>query len=104
MWLDGLGQLKKSNDIIEYRTRDLPACSTVLQPTTLPGDHGALIKRMDNVQNGDKPTPSFHQKLQPTQRCCHGKNILFSTCIPNITNSGVTFQNIFIHCKKATKI
>jgi hypothetical protein len=32
--LEGLGQLKKIN-VIGTRTRDLPACSTVPQPTTL---------------------------------------------------------------------
>jgi hypothetical protein len=34
--LEGLDQLKKSNDLIASRTRDLPACSIVPQPTTLP--------------------------------------------------------------------
>jgi hypothetical protein len=34
--LEGLGQLKNSNDLIGTRTRDLPACSIVPQPTTLP--------------------------------------------------------------------
>jgi hypothetical protein len=34
--LEGLGQLVKTNNIIEIRTRDLPACSLVPQPTTLP--------------------------------------------------------------------
>jgi hypothetical protein len=34
--LEGLGQLKKSNEFIGIRTRDLPACSIVSQPTTLP--------------------------------------------------------------------
>jgi hypothetical protein len=34
--LEGLGQLKKSNDLIGNRTSDLPACSIVPQPTTLP--------------------------------------------------------------------
>jgi hypothetical protein len=34
--LEGLGQLKKSNDLIRNRTRGLPACSIVPQPTTLP--------------------------------------------------------------------
>jgi hypothetical protein len=34
--LEGLGQLKKSNYLIENRTRYLPACSIVPQPTTLP--------------------------------------------------------------------
>jgi hypothetical protein len=33
---EGLGKLKKSNDLIENRNRDLPACSIVPQPTTLP--------------------------------------------------------------------
>jgi hypothetical protein len=36
MRLEGLGKLKKSNDLIGIRTRDLPACSVVPQPTTLP--------------------------------------------------------------------
>jgi hypothetical protein len=36
MRLEGLRQLKKVNDFIGNRTRDLPACSTVPQPTTLP--------------------------------------------------------------------
>jgi hypothetical protein len=38
MRLEGLGKLKKSNDLIGIRTRDLPACSVVPQPTTLPLD------------------------------------------------------------------
>jgi hypothetical protein len=34
--LEGLGNLKKCSDLIGNRTRDLPACSIVPQPTTLP--------------------------------------------------------------------
>jgi hypothetical protein len=34
--LEGFGQLKKSNYLIGTRTRDLPACTIVPQPTTLP--------------------------------------------------------------------
>jgi hypothetical protein len=34
--LEGLGQLKKSSDLIGNRTRDFPAYSVVPQPTTLP--------------------------------------------------------------------
>jgi hypothetical protein len=38
--LEGLGRLKKkSDDLIGKRTRDLPACSIVPQPTTLPRAH-----------------------------------------------------------------
>jgi hypothetical protein len=33
--LEGLGQLKNSNDLIGNRTRELPACSIVPQRTTL---------------------------------------------------------------------
>jgi hypothetical protein len=34
--LEGLEQLKKTNDLIGNRTHDLPACSIVPQPTTVP--------------------------------------------------------------------
>jgi hypothetical protein len=36
MRLEGIGQLKKSNDLIKDRSRDLPACSIVHQPSTPP--------------------------------------------------------------------
>jgi hypothetical protein len=36
MRLEGLGQLRKSNDLIGTQTRDPPACIIVPQPTTLP--------------------------------------------------------------------
>jgi hypothetical protein len=36
MLLEGLGQLKKSSYLIGIRNRDLPDCSIVPQPTTLP--------------------------------------------------------------------
>jgi hypothetical protein len=34
--LEGFMSIEKSNDLIGNRTRDLPACSIVPQPTTLP--------------------------------------------------------------------
>jgi hypothetical protein len=34
--VEGLGKLKNPSDIIGNQTRDLPSCSIVLQPTTLP--------------------------------------------------------------------
>jgi hypothetical protein len=37
--LEGLGELIKFSDLIGNRTRDLPAYSIVLQPTTLPRAH-----------------------------------------------------------------
>jgi hypothetical protein len=36
VWLEGLGKLRKSSYFIGDRTRDLPACSILLQPTMLP--------------------------------------------------------------------
>jgi hypothetical protein len=35
--------IEKSNDLIGYRNRDLPACSTVPQPTTLPRAPGKIV-------------------------------------------------------------
>jgi hypothetical protein len=37
VWLEGLCELKKSNDLIGNQTRNLPACSIVPQLTMLPG-------------------------------------------------------------------
>jgi hypothetical protein len=34
-WLDDLGKFKKGSNLIEFRTRDLPACTLAPQPTTL---------------------------------------------------------------------
>jgi hypothetical protein len=36
---------EKSNELIGNRTRDLPACSTVLQPTTL----YRVLKEIENI-------------------------------------------------------
>jgi hypothetical protein len=36
VWMEGLGQLKKSNDLIGNQTHGLLACSKVPQPTMLP--------------------------------------------------------------------
>jgi hypothetical protein len=34
--VEGLDKLKEFNDFIGFRTRDLPGCSIVPQPSTLP--------------------------------------------------------------------
>jgi hypothetical protein len=44
--LEGLGQLKKFSDLIGTRTRDLPVCSIVSQPTTL---RRAPVKRVERL-------------------------------------------------------
>jgi hypothetical protein len=48
--LEGLGHLKKSNDFIGKRTRDLPACSIVPQLITLPSAPNPLVSR--SAQDG----------------------------------------------------
>jgi hypothetical protein len=45
MQLEGLGQLKKSNDLIGNRTRDVLACSIVPQPTMLLHASGVLVEK-----------------------------------------------------------
>jgi hypothetical protein len=52
VWPEGLSTLKKYNDIIGNRTRELPACSIVPQSTTLPRAPGVEvnIKKLMPVQ------------------------------------------------------
>jgi hypothetical protein len=52
MRLEGLRKLKKSNDLTGNRNGDLPACSIVPQPATLPRAPimaGSLLKFRPNV-------------------------------------------------------
>jgi hypothetical protein len=56
--LEGLGKLKNINDLIGTRTRDIPVCSIVPQPSTLPRpsrvkSKGSIkyIQEKNNVEN-----------------------------------------------------
>jgi hypothetical protein len=49
--LEGLGQLRKSNNLIGNRNRDLLACSIVPQPTTLPRSHDIEIGNHEHINN-----------------------------------------------------
>jgi hypothetical protein len=52
MWLEGLGQLKKRIHLIGTRTRDLPTCSIVPQPTTLPrGNNNSPSTQLTGVNH-----------------------------------------------------
>jgi hypothetical protein len=58
--LEGLAKLKKSNDLIENQTLELPACSIASQPTTLP--HAPIVEvgfpeELDNVPDYAVPQP-----------------------------------------------
>jgi hypothetical protein len=48
--LEGLGKLIKTNDLIKTWTHDLPACSIVPQPTTLPCAPYFRIITYSNIQ------------------------------------------------------
>jgi hypothetical protein len=54
--LERLGKLKKSNELIRTRTRDLPACSIVPQPPTIPLP-GTVFNAQLPVNN---PVTSLH--------------------------------------------
>jgi hypothetical protein len=57
---------KKSNDLIGIRTRDLPACSTVPQPTT-------LLFKMDLIQirsESEKSIQLDSYKVLHQMGCC----------------------------------
>jgi hypothetical protein len=67
MRLEGLGQSKKFNDHIGNQSRDLPACSIISQPTTLP--------RAPKVHRNVKFLITFYikTKFQVSQLCLHGR-------------------------------
>jgi hypothetical protein len=73
VWLEGLGKLKKSNDI-GNQTRDLPACSIVPQPTTLlhAWHHIASIATGYGLDDKRGRSPG------------RAKNFLFSTSRPTL--------------------
>jgi hypothetical protein len=84
--LKRLGQLKKSNDIIGNRTRDLPACSTVPQLTTLTRGPNCYLKHTTIVmQYHYCHMGSAAHWLQNTDRV-RGKNTIqrhyFTYCPP----------------------
>jgi hypothetical protein len=63
--LEGLGKLKKknkkkNNDLIGNRTRILPACSIVPQPTTLPcsTEQTQMREGERENENGASPRPA----------------------------------------------
>jgi hypothetical protein len=71
---------EKSNDLIRTRTSDLPACSIVPQPTTLPrapNDVKALAKTIFKIEAGtqflktDFSIISFGVSNQPNYRLSH---------------------------------
>jgi hypothetical protein len=50
MRLEGLGKLKKKIHLIGTRTRDLPVCSIVPQPTTLPRARQPIVTGSQSSQ------------------------------------------------------
>jgi hypothetical protein len=56
--LEGLGKMRKSNNLIGIRTRKLPACSIVPQPTMLP-----RASHLDDLE-GNNRKRAQHQKMR----------------------------------------
>jgi len=52
--------MKKSNDTIGNRTRDLPACSAVPQPTVLPRTPKVTLLLTDYLEKGKKITGEYY--------------------------------------------
>jgi hypothetical protein len=60
VWLEGLDQLEKIH-LIGTRTRDLPVCNIVPQPTTLPLFFGKLHKRGNKTEKQESAdTHAYH--------------------------------------------
>jgi hypothetical protein len=66
--LEGLGQLKKSNDLIGNRTRDLRLCSILSQRTTLPRVSKVSATFIKTWQSCT-PTAPGHDKMLQIQDC-----------------------------------
>jgi hypothetical protein len=59
--LEGLCELKKSSNLIGNRTRDLPPCSILPQPTTLPRAPQSIINHNSNDCLKKVPFSYFHK-------------------------------------------
>jgi hypothetical protein len=60
--------MKNSNDTIGNRTRDLPACSAVSQPTAPPRTPFYTIVSRKYLEGGDR----FGKLADTSRRACHG--------------------------------
>jgi hypothetical protein len=60
--LKGLGKLKKFNGLIRNRTRDLPACSIVPEPTSVPS------QSTNSINNSLKGNSSLRNKEKGYRR------------------------------------
>jgi hypothetical protein len=52
--------IEKSSELIGNRTRDLPACSTVPQSTTLPRAPIDIVKKKNKRNNG----PTYEENMK----------------------------------------
>jgi hypothetical protein len=74
--LEGLGQLKKIH-LIDTRTRDLPACSKVPQPTTLPRAPPYFVECL-NIDTAPLEMQECRQQndgFAPVRNCCDKRPI-----------------------------
>jgi hypothetical protein len=62
--LEGLDKLKKSNDLIENRNRDLSACSIMPEPTALPRAIAVATIGLICKQNGKEIRRKTRKKMK----------------------------------------
>jgi hypothetical protein len=113
--LEGLGQLKKSNDLIGTRTSYLPACSIVPQPTTLPRaplhhqdqqKYNKCVVSTDIHLNTYKCLDRFNTGIEPASRQCCSLTQRLRTitlkCVGAVLNNLLRRQRIAGSCNSAT--
>jgi hypothetical protein len=91
--LEGLGQLKKSDDPIGNRIRDLPACSIVPQPTTLP-----LAPRLTIVLSYILYVASNDSMTVNDERERMWKEGIMAWCLPD-QNSETSYHSFCLHSR-----
>ena len=79
--------MKNSNDTIGNRTRDLPACSAVLQPNApprTPNQHMNLYLNKTDIQQSENAQMTANPRVQKTSKmikiCTLYKNLVSIKC------------------------
>jgi hypothetical protein len=91
--LKGLGKVKQFSDRIEFRTRNLPACSTASQSYTLPLQDSAHVIRRKERFGMRTGTAS---KICTTIRTVLSDGPGYQTCWHELPNNFVTYLKLSV--------
>jgi hypothetical protein len=96
--LEGLDMLKNSNDLTETRNCDLPACSIVPQPTTLPRAPKYIVFDLTNFRSLEHTEILYSvsvRKYELTRKISDTTNSPYFVHINSISHSSLTtIQNL----------